>query len=298
MGTRLVVMAALVLLVAGCGGNGELPVGEAPAPGPPVWVEPNCPADAANGPISGAGEVKRGAVPGDFVTVSVMRCRPGFKQVPGQGEWTTAIAEKADTSAGDLVAQLRQPSAPSTDGACTMEFITSPYIMLINAEGKAVLPEIPKDPCGKPKIEVRNAADALPYKLVSETPVHQSQSQLSLETGCPDSWKDLLAIDGLSYKPGPAAKIWPGPAQVRVCVYQSVSDAGKLVSGRSVPVEQLPALDSAGPAAPCKARHTGFATLASENRDAWIELDGCHRMIRPDQSLGQLDAATVATLTK
>jgi hypothetical protein len=290
-------MAALMLVAAGCGTNSELPVGEPPAPGPPVWVEPVCP-KAPDGLVMGNEPVKRGAVPDDFVTVSVTRCRPGFQKVAGQGEWTTAITEKADTPAEDLVAQLRQPSAPSTDGACTMEYISPPYIMLINAEGKAVLPRIPQDSCGKPKIEVRNAVDALPYKVVSETPVHQSQSQLSLETGCSDSWKDLLAIDGLSYKPGPATKVLPGTGQVRVCVFQAEGEAGKLVSAHNIPADQLTSLDSAGPAVPCEVKHTRFATLTGEKGDAWIELDGCHRMIRPDQTLGQLDAATVATLAK
>jgi hypothetical protein len=159
-----------------------------------------------------------------------------------------------------------------------------------------VLPEVPQDPCGQPTIEVRNALDALSYKLVSETPMGQSQSQLSIDTGCSDSWKDLLAIDGISYKPGPASKVLSG--QVRICVYQSEGEAGKLVSGHNVPAGQLASLDSAGPAAPCQVKHTRFATLTGDSGEAMAELDGCHRLIRPNQTLGQLDAATVAVLAK
>lgn len=299
MGTRLVVVAALVLVVAGCGANSELPVGEPPAPGPPVWVEPVCPPEAGVGMLMGNEQPRRGAVPADFVTVSVMRCRSGRQRLAGKGEWSTAISEKADTSADDLVAQLRKPSEPHTDKPCTADYIAPPYFLLINSEGKAVLPQVPQDPCGKPKIEVRNALDALPYKLVSETPMGQSQSQLSMNTGCSDSWKDLLALDGISYQPGPAAKALKGSGQVRVCVFQSEGEIGKLVSGHNVPAEQLTSLDSAGPAAPCAAKHTRFATLTGDSGgDAMVELDGCHRMIRSDQTLGQLDAATVAGLAK
>src|SRR5688572_4966310 len=133
MGTRLVVLSALVLLVAGCGANSELPVGEPSPPGPPVWVEPVCSPEAAAGMMMGKQEPKRGAVPADFVTVAVMRCRTGFSKIEGRGEWTTVITEKADTSADDLVAQVRKPSEPHTDKPCTADYIAPPYFLLINA---------------------------------------------------------------------------------------------------------------------------------------------------------------------
>jgi hypothetical protein len=247
----------------------------------------------------GKQEPKRGAVPADLVTVAVMRCRTGFSKIEGRGEWTTVITEKADTSADDLVAQVRKPSEPHTDKPCTADYIAPPYFLLINAEGKAVLPQVPQDECGKPKIEVRDALNALPYKTISETPMAQGQSQLAIDTGCSGSWKDLLAIDGISYKPGPATKVLRGPGQVRVCVYQSDGEVGELVAGHTVPAEQLTTLDSAGPAAPCETKHTRFATLTGDSGgDAMVELDGCHRLIRPDQTLGQLDAAAVAGLAK
>jgi hypothetical protein len=299
MGRRLVVMSVLVLLVAGCGANSELPVGEPPAPGAPVWVEPGC-SQWAPDLMPGEADGKRGAVPDDFVTVSVMRCRTSVRRLPDKGEWTTVVTEKAGTPAEDLVAQLRKASDRRTSEACTLEFVAPPYFVLINAEGKAVLPQVPTDACGKPRIEVRNTLDALPYKTVSETLVNQSQSQLSIDTGCSSAWKDLLAIDEISYKPGPATKVMRATGQVRVCVFQSEGDIGKLVSGHTVPAGQLTSLDSAGPAAPCEAEHTRFATLTGDSGggDAMVELDGCHRMIRPDQTLGQLDAATVAGLAK
>jgi hypothetical protein len=286
----------LVAVLAGCGANSELPVGEPPAPGPPVWVEPGCGADAM-GMVMGPEQPKRGAVPADFVTVAVMRCRTGVSKAEGRGEWTTWITEKADTSAENLVAQVRKPSDRRTDAPCTADYIAPPYFMLINAEGKAVLPEVPQDPCGKPKIEVRNTLDALPYKLVSETLIRQIQSQGSIDTGCSDSWKDLLAIDGISYKPGPAAKVMRSSEPVLVCVYRSEGEVGKLVAGHKIPAEQLATLDNVGPAVPCEAKHSTYAVL-SGGTEALIELDGCRRMIRPDQTLGQLDAAAVAVLAK
>ncbi|MBP2330269.1 hypothetical protein JOF56_010654 [Kibdelosporangium banguiense] len=208
------------------------------------------------------------------------------------------MTEKAETPAADLVAQLRRPSEPSSNRPCTAEGIVLPYFTLINAEGKAVLPEIPADGCGKPRIEALSALNALPYKPVFESPVRQVQSQQSIDTGCDQAWKDLLTIDLNSYKPGPATKVWPAAGQVRVCVYQSEGGIGKLVAGHSVTTDQVSALDSAGPAAPCQAKHTRFATLTADNAQAMAELDGCHRVIRPDQTLGQLDAASVAVLAK
>ncbi|MET0236170.1 MAG: hypothetical protein ABW224_16110 [Kibdelosporangium sp.] len=214
----------------------------------------------------------------------------------------TAVTEKADKEFAALVDELRSPSDPRTNGSCTLELIVPPYILLINADGNAVLPQIPTDGCGKPRIEARDALDAMPFKTVSETPVKQVQSQQSVDTGCSDTWKDEIAIEAAGLKPGPAAELWAAPpATVRVCVYDRITDqVGTFVAGKKIPGVQLTALDTAGPAVPCSAQHTRFATLIDENTQAWAvaELDGCLRLLRPDRSLGQLDRATVAALTK
>jgi hypothetical protein len=138
---------------------------------------------------------------------------------------------------------------------------------------------------------------------VSEKRLGQTTSQLSVETGCSDSWKDTIAIDAGTA--APARELWSAPVgPVRVCVYDRIGGeppTGRLTSGHVITETSAltEALDTAGPASDCATRHTSFAVLTTDDQAAWaiVELDGCLRLQRPDHTLAQLDQRVADLVT-
>ncbi|TCO47358.1 hypothetical protein [Actinocrispum wychmicini] len=283
-------VTAVVLVVAGCG-HATPTTGAGAA----VEVTPTCPTDTEN--------VTRGAVPDGFVTAWVLRCRSEVRDVPDKGKWAVRIEERADTAAPDLIAQLRRPSDPAWNGACSMELVVPPYFVLVDAAGKAIVPDIPRDGCRKPRREAIAAVNALPFHVVSETQVNQVQSQQSIESGCSDARKNTVALS--EGRPGSPTPTWPkAVTTIRVCVYDHVTvdsvPVGKLASARTVSGDAAKtltdALDKAGPAAACTTQASRFAYLMAGGDGPTVELDGCHRMLRQNNTLGQLDDATLALI--
>ncbi|TWP46879.1 hypothetical protein FKR81_34290 [Lentzea tibetensis] len=290
----------VLLVVAGCGG--KAPLGLVQTIAPPVWADPNCPPPDKD-PLPGGEQVTRGSIPDGFATTWVLRCRTEVREIQGKGEWTIQIAERSDTNAQELVDQLRRPSDGPTASACTMELVVPPYFLLVDAAGRAVLPQVPVDSCGKPRIEARKALEALPFRTIAETPVVQVQSQQSMDAGCSESYKDLIAIEASSAEPGPATPIWrTAVGAIGVCVYETQQEVGKFVAGHTIRDDAakslLAALDNAVPAAVCTAQHTKFALLSvpGEATSVVVELDGCRRLLRPDQTVGQLDESVIAMI--
>lgn len=48
--------------------------------------------------------------------------------------------------------------------------------------------------------------------------------------------------------------------------------------------------------AACTVTHTRFAVLHSRADSATVELDGCRRLLRPDNTFGQRDESTTALI--
>lgn len=291
---RLGIVALLLGAAVGCG----QPVGERSADAAPVWVDPACPEDTTPLGI----DDERGGIPEDFVTAAVLRCRDEVRDVPGDGSWSVRVTERADTPAAELVEMLRKPSDPLPDDElCPAVAYVPPYFLLVDADGRALVPAVPTSACGQPRPEVEDFLDGLDYRVVAETPVARTQSQESVDTGCTDAWKDGIAIGPPS--PGPAAP--SGLAgKIRVCVYGAIegegTPVGHLEGGHTASETLVDVLDSAGPAAPCDKPHSRFAVLKPETGDAaWaeVELDGCLRVLRSNNTLGQLDQRAIDLLT-
>jgi hypothetical protein len=274
-------------------------------PGPPVWVDAACPPEVSDAdPLS---QANRGRLPDEFVTAWVLRCRTEIRYVPGQGKQAFRVTERADTPAAELVSQLRLPAEPPTAGGCLAYGVSVPYFALVDAGGRALLPAVPLDECLRPRREALQELDKLPFTRLSETPAGQVQSQESIDTGCPEAYQDMIIISADRAKPAPARPLWPGsPAPVRVCFYDPMPGkdvpGGRLRTARTidagVATELVAALDKAGPAAACSVPHNRFALVAPASPDSWAmaELDGCHRLLRPDGTLGQLDDRVVGLL--
>lgn len=269
---------------------------------PPVWVEPSCPDPVPNGDATATG-----GIPGDFETSWVLRCHSDVRDVPGDGRWLMDIAERADTSAPELLDQLRRESDPQSGGPCHAILVVPPYFALVDPAGRALLPMIPTDQCGSPRQQALDALAALPFQVLSETPVKQVESQQAIDSGCSESWKDQLTIEAGGATPGPATPLWPAPVDVlHVCVYDTDPGAdepvGQFNSGRTLAGNAATALSDAinraGPAIDCPTPHSQFAVITLNNTDQWAVagLDGCHHLLRPNNTLGQLDKRTIALL--
>jgi hypothetical protein len=300
---------ALGLLLAGCGkpltpgapSNVVVAPATAPADGQlglPMFGPQSCPKDGVPG-VDGALPTEESSIPEDFTTAWVLRCRSEIRELPDKGKWTVLITERADTPAAELVAELRKPSDPRTNNPCTLELVIAPPVLLVDRSGKAIRPVVPTDGCGKPRAEALASINGLTFRVLSETPVGLVQTPRSATTGCPDSYKDLIYLEPRA-QPAPARQAFPVVTKdVRICVYQSAGEVGKLISGRTIGDGVLvESLDKAGPAAACPTAHTRFATVSpvDSSEGVVVELDGCHRMLRADHTLGQLDAATVAKI--
>jgi hypothetical protein len=298
----------LTLVVGGCGTapSGGEAGGSLATTTPPVWAEPACPDPLPDDPRGAS--PPRGGIPDDFVTSWVLRCRHDTRDVPGNGQWRVRVAERADTSAPELLDQLRRPSDPqSTPTPCPAMLVPTPYFVLVDSTGRALLPAMPTDKCSFPREEARAALEALPFRVLSETPVRQLASQESIDAGCSEDWKDELVIDAGYATPGPATPVWPTPADaLRVCVYATSPDAaepvGQFASGRTLTGNEArtlsDALANAGPATACSTPHTRFAVVRRDDAGEWavVELDGCHRVLRPHNNLGQLDPSVIGAL--
>jgi len=139
---------------------------------------------------------QQGAEPALGIDVSwVLRCRVEEKAFPGEGVWQVLITERADGSPTALIAALSKPSvSPPAGIACPAIAMIVPWFMLVDGNDKAHLPKIPTTICGMPQDDVITALNALPFKVVKTERLAQTQSELSLKTGCSELWKDIIAI--------------------------------------------------------------------------------------------------------
>lgn len=292
---QLGIAALIISAVTACGRPVDrLAPRDADVGEPPLWVNAVCPAQDID-PVFDASE-KLGGIPADFVAAAVVRCRSEFREVPGEGTWVVQITERADAPVSQLVDLLRRPSETPPPGqiACPDIAYSVPYFLLVDAAGKALLPTVPTEVCGKPLGEVTNLLENLPYKTVTETRVALAQS-VSPNGGCHDLRKDSIAV--ASPMPAPATTVFASTPEIHVCVYTVAGEYGQLETGYLLrDGSALKAkLDAAGPAAPCDKPHTRFAVLTIwSGSSATVELDGCFRVHRPNNTLGQLDGSVIA----
>jgi len=107
-------------------------------------------------------------LPASFVPVSVERCVNGATTVPGKGLWTTATLQRSTNDLSGLVSALREPSATRKPGTvCPALAVIPPQVVLINAAGEKLIPQIPVGGCGLPAAQVLSALDSLHWQQVS-----------------------------------------------------------------------------------------------------------------------------------
>jgi hypothetical protein len=184
-----------------------------------------------------------------------------------------------------------------------------PTVVLLELDSGLLPVQVPKDDCGKTRPEVIEAYQALRWREVDRVRLERLRSEAAVASGC-DGWQDELAIHAWPLAPPGGPGALPAPTgEVRVCRYRSSYPtdanqvaqgvpAGGFVASPSQAAQLVAAIGAAGPAAACEQRHSGFAVVhLGDTGLAYVELDGCRRILAPDHTLRQGDAGLVALLT-
>jgi hypothetical protein len=243
-------------------------------------------------------------LPAGFHPVKAVRCSSELRTVPGNGVWQADEADVADSGLAPLLAALKLPSAPSTQGICTAVGFVRPNFALVDAGGVVVRPKLPEDGCGVPFEQVLTALNALPWRAETDQMVVQVQTQEESDTGCESSYKDLFELPLVGPAPLPWSKEHPSEnvSPTTVCVYAEPSThgaaetssgvqgaVGAFTHGVKLTASQQAAIDAAlnqasDTAVPiCATPATRFAELVGPDiLTVALELDGCHRLKWPN----------------
>jgi hypothetical protein len=296
----LLVGAVVGALAAGCAGQSTPggPEADRPAGAPQVRPEWTSCAKEAPGLLGASPEESdaptRPVLDDSFVPVAAIICGHAAERRPDGGEDLVATESRADDVAA-LVATLRLPSEPQTDGPCTADLVRPPWLALLDAEGRWVRPGVPVDACGKPRREVRDAVDALKLKRIATRPIQETESAAAAKSGCSQSWADMVWVETTigSATPDAAVDSVPAPSvPVRLCAYRvpaseqrSGKPAGDFAYGGPLSSDRWAAIEravrNAGPAKRCKTPASRFTVLipVAGGPETYVELTGCRRIM-------------------
>ncbi len=334
--TIITTVVTVAALAGGCArtGNAAGPSHRVTtAPGPSQGRTPGSPAAAAltcTGPLAGPEPPGPGAalpspagggpLPQHFTPVTAYRCVRAVQAVPGDGDWLVRHDQRATSGLAALVRALRLPSEDAEPGvACSAIGTMPPAVALTGTDGRTVIPTIPHGTCGAPLPAVTKAAAALPWHTVATTRLLQVRSQLSVDSGCPTTYKPVVAMDD----PGPATSLPPAPhgltepASYELCRYRldpqstlqtatasyhtGILDGAVRLTGGTLTTVFTALASSPAVTTGCRAAQPPFAVLipAGEGTPTpVVELGGCRRFDDGTGALHQLDAATVALLAR
>jgi len=126
----------------------------------------HCPSAPSELPsLDGFGRiVGSGVLPVDFRPVRVVRCR-------WVSETTTSVVIEEDRTSSVTPAFLSslelpdQVANPDSHLACAAVATSLSYLILEDADGRAVVPHLPEEPCGAPRADVGRAVDDLGLTL-------------------------------------------------------------------------------------------------------------------------------------
>ncbi|MEU4242720.1 hypothetical protein [Actinoplanes sp. NPDC026619] len=284
---------ALTLLAGGCAGStGTQPDAAAPPDVQPRWESCAAALPAPSpGPVLGDGGAP-GPLPhldSSFTPVFAVLCRTAPLMRPGGGEDLEAVEERADDITA-LVAALRLPDEPPTNGACTAEGWIQPYLVLLDADGRWIRPGVPVDGCHKPRLEFRDAFGGLKTTKVSGRTVGQVKSDEAATAGCEQQWADMVWATGqMGGGKGSTPVLADSGAAVQICRFRvpageqgsgkpggDFESGGKFASWPAVRQELSTAATATGA---CTTPSARFALLRTPSGDVYVEADGCKRVL-------------------
>lgn len=208
-------------------------------------------------------------------------CRSDYRPVPGDGEWSFDVVRGITDRLDELVQVYATADAPRS-GVCTTELPDPLVVYLHGARTLAV--RAPLNACGKPTQAARAAYEALVTTVVSETKANRGRSQVSIDTGCSDDYKDMLALEEpIESSAPPAATPEPLDGNARACIYtvRGTEDVGHLSSTRTFTAGQLAELNEAlagsrADSSCSRHGHTRFTLIpGGQGMTTLVALDGC-----------------------
>ena len=221
-------------------------------------------------------------LPVDATPTSALVCTTEVAPVAGDGEWMFTVTRRVTDGLPRLLQAYQTPDEDRTNGPCRSD-LPDPRVVWLEI-GEATVPvRAPYDECAKPIPTATQAYDALVTIVEKRQPIRRVTSQLALDTGCAQEWKDVLAIEADLRRPVPTAAPTPLPAPVRACIYEVVGDgAGRLTAGRTLSPDEQDAVNAALAQAradsDCRRDgHHRFAVLlpADQSEPTYVALDGC-----------------------
>jgi hypothetical protein len=142
--------------------SGSSPAGGSSTPAPaPTPVDGLCPAQLDQGQYNG-----RQALPTSIDVDWVLRCR--IAPVVGGGRFL--YVERSDSDPTALLAALRAPNQPRSNGVCPMMRVLVPYFALVQRDGRVLAPKMPVTGCGMPQTAVLQALNDMTFKVISKKP--------------------------------------------------------------------------------------------------------------------------------
>jgi hypothetical protein len=195
--------------------------------------------------------------------------------------------DRVTSGLDDLLRVYGRPDLPSTptDGtrACTTEYLPPLVVWLQTDQGAAAV-QAPTDACGKPIRPARHYFGLLTTVPVRATKVDQFRTELSLDTGCDDTW-DAREIGRLDHMPPRLASHPARPgARRHVCEFEIPKNRpwkkGDLRSGYRLTAKEAADLRAALRRAPaddtCAAgTPRRFVVIHGWDREVVVSPDGC-----------------------
>jgi hypothetical protein len=215
-------------------------------------------------------------------------CGEESRPIAGDGVWSFQVVRRVTDGLNPLLAAYAVPDAgpAAPDTACAAVGWAPLIVYLHDASGVRAV-RAPQDDCGGPTSAARTAFESVTTAVVWEKKTRQVQSQQSVDSGCPDQYKDMLSIyeQFPSSARSPAAAPAPLAAPVLECMYRVIVDAegervGEFQGYRTLTADQVAAVNAAlghARADPTCSRHeqTRFAVLGMDRSPTTVALDGC-----------------------
>lgn len=276
---RLCLAALSLALLAACGDSvaGQQ---DTISPAATPSYSPITPADACP-----SGEVVH--LPQDYGEVTrAYVCKDETRRVPGEGEWSFRMVWGVTSGLDALLKAFAVPdeTTPSTT-ACALAYHPPPVIFLRGEQPLAV--RGPLGTCGFPMPEAARAHQALGLTELAAVKGRLIQSELSITSGCPYQYTDMLTDE--ERRGGPRAA-WPTPKPIggkQLCSYDLAKDiegnpVGQLVAARTLTTDEQAAINTAlarSTRDPSCARHGhqhfAMIPMVAHGTTTLIAVDGC-----------------------
>lgn len=250
-------------------------------------------------PESRAASLSRAAVL-HFHAVAAVLCAAGTRTYP-DGVWSVELRRVGTRGLAELVAALGRADDDAThETSCALYLDIDPALYFVDAAGRIVHPRYPRDGCGHLQRAAVAATNAIGWSTLSLTKVQLDIPKDPVARACGRAWKNMISVESAhagTSRGGPVLARDAGRPLI-VCRYHMSTDpvAGTYVYGTRLSAGNsatlLTSLDQPAPTTPCSAQQDFVVVHAPPGEIAYIELGGCWRVLRDDNTLGSANRAT------